>query len=61
VKIYELKRNDRFTVPDLYDMPVLTFSHMDGMYCFARTDDGQVANIAGYAECERESRTQGEP
>lgn len=23
------------------------------MYCYATTDDGQVCNIAGYAECVR--------
>lgn len=56
MKIYELKRGDRFTVPELENVPPLTFSHMDGMYCYATTDDGQVANIAGYAECVREER-----
>ena len=53
MKIHELARGDRFTVPALPDVPVLTFDHMDGMYCYATTDDGQVCNIAGYAECVR--------
>lgn len=57
MKIHELNKGDRFTVPALPDMPELTFSHMDGMYCYATTDDGQVANIAGYCDCERESES----
>ena len=51
MEIWELKRGDKFTVPDLPDVPVLTFDHMDGMYCYAKTEDGQVVNIAGYADC----------
>lgn len=43
MKIYELARGDRFTVPELPDVPTLTF-----------TDDGQVCNIAGYVECLQE-------
>jgi len=53
MKIYELQRGDRFTVPALPDVPVLTFDHMDGFYSYAVSDDGQVVNIAGYAECVR--------
>ena len=53
MKIYELARGDRFTVPALPDVPVLTFDHMDGFYSYAVSDDGQVVNIAGYAECVR--------
>ena len=53
MKIYKLHRGARFRVPELPNLPPLTFSHMDGMYCYATTDDGQVANIAGFAECER--------
>lgn len=51
MEIWELKRGDRFTVPDLPNVPVLTFDHMDGMYCYAETEDGQVVNIAGYIDC----------
>lgn len=53
MKIYELQRGDRFTVPALPNLPPLTFDHMYGMYCYATTDDGQVCNIAGYVECEK--------
>ena len=53
MKIYELKRGDRFTVPLAPDLPPLTFDHMDGFYSYAVSDDGQVCNIAGYAECVR--------
>lgn len=51
MKIYELARGDRFTVPALPDVPVLTFDHMDGIYSYAVSDDGQVVNIKGYVEC----------
>lgn len=51
MEIWELKRGDRFTVPDLPNVPVLTFDHMDGMYCYAKTRDGQVVNIAGAVDC----------
>lgn len=54
MKIYELNKGDRFSVPKLPNLPPLVFSHMDGMYCYATTDDGQIANIAGYAECVRD-------
>jgi len=54
MKIYELARGDRFTVPALPDVPVLTFGHMDGMYyCYATTDDGQVCYIGAGVECVR--------
>jgi hypothetical protein len=53
VKIYELTRGDMFTVPELTDMPPLRFDHMDGMYCYAATEDGQIVNIAGYVDCKR--------
>lgn len=53
MKIHELARGDKFTVPALPDVPVLTFDHMDGFYSYATTDDGQVCNIAGYVECEK--------
>lgn len=48
-RIFELRRGDRFTVPGLPS--VLTFDHMDGMYCFATTATGHVCNIAGGVEC----------
>lgn len=51
MEIWELKRGDRFTVPDLPNVPTLTFDHMDGMYCYAKTEDGQIANIAGAVDC----------
>lgn len=54
VKIYELQRGDKFSVPQAPGVPVLTFDHMDGMYCYATTDDGQVCNIAGWTECQKE-------
>lgn len=54
MKIHELTRGQRFTVPALPECPTLTFDHMDGMYCHAKTDDGQVCNVAGYVECEVE-------
>lgn len=34
-------------------MQPVTFDHMDGMYCYALSDERQVVNIAGYAECVR--------
>lgn len=55
MKIYELTRGDRFTVPELPNVPPLTFDHMDGMYCYATTDDGQVCNIKGWVECVRDN------
>jgi hypothetical protein len=54
VKIYELARGDVFTVPDLPNVPPLRFDRMDGMYCYAETEDGQVCNIKGWVECVKE-------
>ena len=54
--IYELNRGDRFTVPELPDLPAATFRHLDGMYCYAETDDGQIVNITGWTECLRETQ-----
>lgn len=51
MKIYELKRGDCFTVPELPKLPSLIFDHMDGMYCYAETEDGQIVNINGGVEC----------
>lgn len=48
--IHTLERGDRFTVPALPDLPPLTFDCMDGMYCHATTDDGQVVHIKAWAE-----------
>lgn len=53
IPIYELRRGDRFTVPDLPGMLVLTFDQMDGMYAEALTDDGQFVRIAGGVACVR--------
>lgn len=53
MKIYELRRGEWFTVPELPNVPPLRFDHMDGAYCYAETDDGQVCNIAGYVEAVR--------
>lgn len=53
IPIYELRRGERFTVPELPNLPALTFDHMDGMYCYAETDDGQIAHISGGVACVR--------
>lgn len=45
VMAYELKRGDRFTVDACIE--VWTFDHMDGMYCYATDDSGQILNWSG--------------
>lgn len=57
--IHELQRYERFTVPGLPHVPVMTFDHMDGMFGHASTDDGQLYYIIAGAECVVEGRDDG--
>jgi len=43
--VYELKRGEQFTV-DGSDT-VWTFRSMDGMYCYADSEQGQILNWSG--------------
>ena len=43
--VYELKHGEQFTV-DGYDT-VWTFRNMDGMYCYADSEQGQILNWSG--------------
>lgn len=54
--IATLKRGERFTVPALPNVPVLTFGHLDGMYSYSTTDDGQVCHLAAWTPVVREGR-----
>jgi hypothetical protein len=45
VMVYELSRGDKFTVDGSSDE--LEFLHMDGAYCYAVNDIGQVLNWSG--------------
>lgn len=52
--IAAMKRGERFTVPALPHVPVLTFDHLDGMYSYSTTDDGQVCHLGAWVEVVRE-------
>lgn len=52
--IADLKRGDRFTVADAPECPVLTFGHLDGMYSYSETDDGQIAHLGPLTPVEPE-------
>lgn len=51
-----LKRGDRFTVPALPHVPVLTFERLDGMYSRSETEDGQICWLAAWTSVVREGR-----
>lgn len=52
--ILDLKRGDRFTIAELPNLPVLTFDHLDGMYGYCATDDGQVCHLKAWTPVVRE-------
>jgi len=52
--IATLRRSERFTVPALPNVPVLTFGHLDGMYSYSTTEDGQVCHLAAWTPVVRE-------
>jgi hypothetical protein len=46
VMVYELNRGDKFTV-NISGDTAWEFRHMDGAYCYAVNDIGQVLNWSG--------------
>lgn len=46
--VWELRRGDKFKVDGCED--VFTFDHMDGMYCFAKNERGEILNWSGPVE-----------
>lgn len=38
--------------PDIYPNDELNFGHIDGMYSYCTTDDGEVVHLAAWAEVE---------
>ena len=52
MKLRELKKGQRFKVLDVEDCPVITFSHLDGMYSYNTTDEGEIVHLAFYTPVE---------
>jgi hypothetical protein len=48
MKLYDVPRNTRIKVEDLE----LDFHHIDGMYSYCKTDDGEVVHLAAWTEVE---------
>ena len=48
MKLYDVPRNTRIKVEDLE----LMFHHIDGMYSFCQTDDGETVHLAAWTEVE---------
>lgn len=49
MKLYDLKKGDRFTIDDNNVEQVITFDHLDGMYsvCFL---GGKIVHVAGFTD-----------
>lgn len=56
--IATLRRGERFTVPELPHVPVLTFESLDAyrLIAYSTTDDGQVCQLAPWTPVVREGR-----
>lgn len=50
VNVWDLRRGDRFRIPG--DPRTWTFRSMDGGYCYALSEDGDVLNYCGPVELE---------
>ena len=47
-KLYDLNRGTKFTVPESEE--VFTFDHIDGMYSYCTTPDGETFHPAAWTE-----------
>lgn len=63
VKLYDLKRGDKFTVvdtkippgsPHIYSYEVLTLHNIDGMYSYCTREDGTVVHPAAFSNVVKE-------
>lgn len=54
MKLYEVPRNTRIRVvaPSGNKWLELNFDHIDGMYSYCTTDDGDVVHLASWVEVE---------
>lgn len=48
MKLYDVPRNTRIKVEDLE----LMFHHIDGMYSYCKTEEGETVHLAAWTEVE---------
>lgn len=54
MQLKDLEHGDRFKIADMEDSPVITFSHLDGMYSYNTLDNGDVVHLRFNTPIERQ-------